>query len=191
MKIKFILGPYGYEVVLGNISEEIYNKYCQDNDALRETVTGLNDNNDLKEWFELDDIAHVYGAVLEEEGTDQYLKVVNENNDELINIPLTIDEIKKSDFNIKEDIKHSASGDLLENFYFFGQNGEKGEWETLDKLFEVNKFNSKEFNIHIANMDGLSVVHAISYQNEKKVQLSTESSMPNFDNFEVRMGDDV
>ena len=26
MKIKFALDPYGYEVVLGNIAEEIYNK---------------------------------------------------------------------------------------------------------------------------------------------------------------------
>ena len=41
MKIKFTLGPYGYEVVLGNISEKIYNKYIQDNDALRDAVTGL------------------------------------------------------------------------------------------------------------------------------------------------------
>ena len=30
MKIKFVLGPYGYEVVIGNLSEEIYNKYSQD-----------------------------------------------------------------------------------------------------------------------------------------------------------------
>ena len=30
MKIKFVLGPYGYEVVLGNISEQVYNKYSQD-----------------------------------------------------------------------------------------------------------------------------------------------------------------
>ena len=38
MKIKFVLGPYGYEVVLGNISEEIYNKYSQDNLALDEAL---------------------------------------------------------------------------------------------------------------------------------------------------------
>ena len=31
MKIKFTFGPYGYEVVLGNITEKIYNKYSQDN----------------------------------------------------------------------------------------------------------------------------------------------------------------
>jgi hypothetical protein len=41
MKIKFVLGPYGYEVVLGNISEEIYNKYSQDNLALDEAVSGF------------------------------------------------------------------------------------------------------------------------------------------------------
>ena len=91
MKIKFALGPYGYELVLGNISEEIYNKFSQDNDALRDAVTGFEENSDIKEWSDMDDIAHNYGAVLEEEGTDQYLKIFNENNDELLNIPLTLD----------------------------------------------------------------------------------------------------
>ena len=74
MKIKFTLGPYGYEVVLGNISEKIYNKYIQDNDALRDAVTGFEENSDIKEWSDMDDIAHNYGAVLEEEETELELK---------------------------------------------------------------------------------------------------------------------
>ena len=139
MKIKFALGPYGYEVVLGNITEEIYNKYSQDNEALNDAVSGFGDNSDIKEWSEMDDVAHNYGAVLEEEGTDQYLKIFNENNEELLNISLTLDEIQKS-FNIKEDIKHSLEN-LSKKFYFFGQSGEKGEWENLDQLFEVVNLN--------------------------------------------------
>ena len=191
MKIKFALGPYGYEVVLGNITEEIYNKFSQDNDALRDAVTGFEENSDIKEWSDMDDIAHNYGAVLEEEGTDQYLKIFNENNDELLNIPLTLDEIQNKGFNIKEDVKHSLEEDLSEKFYFFGQSGEKGEWENLDQLFEVSEFKPDEFNIHIANLDGLKIIYAISYKNNEKTLLSVESSNPNFQNFEVRMGDDV
>ena len=191
MKIKFALGPYGYEVVIGNISEEIYNKYSQDNDALRDAVSGFEENSDIKEWSDMDDIAHNYGAVLEEEGTDQYLKIANENNEELLNIPLTSDEIRKKGFNIKEDIKHSLEEDLSEKFYFFGQSGEKGEWENLDQLFEVSEFKPSEFNIHIANLDGLKIIYAISYKNNEKTLLNVESSNPNFQNFEVRMGDDV
>ena len=191
MKIKFALGSYGYEVVLGNITEEIYNKYSQDNEALNDAVSGFGDNSDVKEWSEMDDIAHNYGAVLEEEGTDQYLKIFNENNDELLNIPLTIKKIQNKGFNIKTDINHSAEKDLLDKFYFFGQSGEKGEWENLDQLFEVNEFKTEEFNIHIANLDGLKIVYAISHKNNEKIQLSVVSSNPNFQNFEVRMGDDV
>ena len=41
MKIKFVLGPYGYEVVLGNISEQVYNKYSQNNDTLKDAVSGI------------------------------------------------------------------------------------------------------------------------------------------------------
>ena len=191
MRIKFAIGPYGYEVVLGNISEEIYNKYSQDNDALRDAVTGFEENSDLKEWSDMDDIAHNYGAVLEEEGTDQYLKILNENNDELLNIPLTLDKIQNKGFNIKEDVKHSSEEDLSEKFYFFGQSGEKGEWENLDELFEVSEFRPSEFNIHIANIDGLKIVYAIGYKTNEKTLLSVDSSNPNYQNFEVRMGDDV
>ena len=191
MKIKFALGPYGYEVVIGNISEQVYNKYSQDNDALRDAVTGFEENSDIKEWSDMDDIAHNYGAVLEEEGTDQYLKIFNENDDELLNIPLTLDEIQNKGFNIKEDVKHSLEEDLSEKFYFFGQSGEKGEWENLDQLFEVSEFKPDEFNIHIANLDGLKIIYAISYKNNEKTLLSVESSNPNFQNFEVRMGENV
>tara|TARA_A100001035_G_C27641985_1_gene435043 strand:- start:129 stop:704 length:576 start_codon:yes stop_codon:yes gene_type:complete len=191
MKIKFVLGPYGYEVVLGNISEKIYNKYIQDNDALRDAVTGFEENSDIKEWSDMDDIAHNYGAVLEGEGTDQYLKILGENNKELLNIPLTLNEIQTKGFNIKEDIKYSLEENLSEKFYFFGQSGEKGEWENLDQLFEVSEFKPNEFNIHIANLDGLKIVYAISHKNKEKIQLSVESSNPNYQNFEVRMGDDV
>ena len=191
MKIKFALGPYGYEVVLGNISEKIYNKYIQDNDALRDAVTGFEENSDIKEWSDMDDIAHNYGAVLEEEGTDQYLKIFNENNEELLNTPLTSDEIKAKGFNIKEDVVHTSNKDLSEKFYFFGQSGEKGEWENLDQLFEVSEFKPNEFNLHLANLDGLKIIYAISHKDDEIIQLSVVSSNPNFQNFEVRMGDEV
>ena len=191
MKIKFALGPYGYEVVLGNITEEIYNKYSQDNEALNDAVSGFGDNSDVKEWSEMDDIAHNYGAVLEGEGTDQYLKILGENNKELLNIPLTLNEIQTKGFNIKEDVKHSLEEDLSEKFYFFGQSGEKGEWENLDQLFEVSEFKPNEFNLHLANLDGLKIVYAISHKDDEIIQLSVVSSNPNFQNFEVRMGDDI
>ena len=191
MKIKFVLGPYGYEVVLGNISEQVYNKYSQDNDALRDAVTGFEEDPEIKEWSDMDDIAHNYGAVLEEDGTDQYLKILDKKNNELLNIPLTLDEIQNKGFNIKEDIKHSLEEDLSEKFYFFGQSGEKGEWENLDQMFEVSEFKPGEFTIHIADLDGLKIIYAISYKGMKKIQLSVVSSNLNFQNFEVRMGDDI
>ena len=122
MKIKFILGPYGYEVVLGNISEQIYNKYAEDNERLADDVSGFNEQSELKEWSDNDDINHVYGAVIEQEGTEQYLKILDDKETELLNIPLTEELIKKNGINLKEDINHSGEKDLAENFYFFGHN---------------------------------------------------------------------
>ena len=191
MKIKFTLGPYGYEVVLGSITEKTYNQYCEDNDALRDAVSGFEENSGMKEWSENDDINHIYGAVLEEEGTDQYLNILDDQGNEILNIPLTQDSIKQSGILYEEDISHSADTDLSEQFYFFGQSGEKGEWDNEGQLFEVNQFKASDFKLHIANCDGLKIVYAVSYQGQDKVQLSVESSNPNYQNFEVRMGDDV
>jgi len=191
MKIKFALGPYGYEVVLGNITEQIYNKYAEDNQALVDDVSGFNEDSELKEWSENDDINHVYGAVVEEEGTEQYLKILDDKETELLNIPLTKELIKKNGINLKEDINHSGEKDLIENFYFFGQSGEKGEWENYDDLIEVGQLNMKDFNVHIANLDGLKIAYAISYKDKPKIALNVISSNPNFQNFEVRMGEDV
>ena len=191
MKIKFVLGPYGYEVVLGNITEQIYNKYAEDNQALVDDVSGFNEDSELKEWSDNDDINHVYGAVVEEEGTEQYLKILDDKETELLNIPLTKELIKKNGINLKEDINHSGEKDLAENFYFFGQGGEKGEWENLDNLIEVNEFKASEFSVHVANLDGLKIIYAVSYKKNEKVFLSVESSNPNYQNFEVRMGEDV
>jgi hypothetical protein len=191
MKIKFVLGPYGYEVVLGNITEQIYNKYAEDNQALVDDVSGFNEDSELKEWSDNDDINHVYGAVVEEEGTEQYLKILDDKETELLNIPLTKELIKKNGINLKEDINHSGEKDLIENFYFFGQSGEKGEWENYDDLIEVGQLNMKDFNVHIANLDGLKIAYAISYKDKPKIALNVVSSNPNFQNFEVRMGEDV
>ena len=191
MKIKFVLGPYGYEVVLGNITEQIYNKYAEDNQALVDDVSGFNEDSELKEWSDNDDINHVYGAVVEEEGTEQYLKILDDKETELLNIPLTKELIKKNGINLKEDINHSGEKDLIENFYFFGQSGEKGEWENYDDLIEVGQLNMKDFNVHIANLDGLKIAYAISYKDKPKIALNVISSNPNFQNFEVRMGEDV
>tara|TARA_B110000305_G_scaffold214217_1_gene250789 strand:- start:737 stop:1312 length:576 start_codon:yes stop_codon:yes gene_type:complete len=191
MKIKFVLGPYGYEVVLGNITEQIYNKYAEDNQALVDDVSGFNEDSELKEWSDNDDINHVYGAVVEEEGTEQYLKILDDKETELLNIPLTKELIKKNGINLKEDINHSGEKDLIENFYFFGQSGEKGEWENYDDLIEVDQLNMKDFNVHIANLDGLKIAYAISYKDKPKIALNVVSSNPNFQNFEVRMGEDV
>lgn len=191
MKIKFTLGPYGYEVVLGSITEKIYNQYCEDNDALRDAVSGFEENSGMKEWSENDDINHIYGAVLEEEETDQYLNILDDQGNEILNIPLTQDSIKQSGILYEEDISHSADTDLSEQFYFFGQSGEKGEWDNEGQLFEVNQFIASDFKLHIANCDGLKIVYAVSYQGQDKVQLSVESSNPNYQNFEVRMGEDV
>ena len=69
MMNKFIIkaGPYGNEIVLGTITKELYEKYKDDSVALRKRVTSAGEPGDLDEWFDIDDIDHVYGAQVEDE----------------------------------------------------------------------------------------------------------------------------
>ena len=55
----------------------------------------------------------------------------------------------------------------------------------------MSEFKPSEFNLHLVNLDGLKIVYAISHKDNEKTLLSVVSSNPNFQNFEVRMGDDV
>lgn len=118
MKIKFTLGPYGYEVVLGSITEKIYNQYCEDNDALRDAVSGFEENSGMKEWSENDDINHIYGAVLEEEGTDQYLAILDDQGNEILNTPLHKSQLSKVVFYMRRTFLILLILIYLNNFIF-------------------------------------------------------------------------
>ena len=83
---KFIIkaGPYGNEIVLGTITKELYEKYRDDSVALRKSVTTTGESGDLNEWFDINDIDHVYGAQVEDADSDtQFLTVVDQDKNEI------------------------------------------------------------------------------------------------------------
>jgi len=189
---KFIIkaGPYGNEIVLGTITKELYEKYKDDSVALRKRVTTTGEPDDLNEWFDIDDIDHVYGAQVEDADSDtQFLRVIDQDKNEIFNIPLAEDKLVKADINIDITQKHDHSNaiDLSKKYYFYGLQGEKGEWTNEDEPIEAKSFEPKKLTVHIANMDGMYALYAITY-NKKKFNLNCNSPTPKLFDFQVLKG---
>ena len=64
----------------------------------------------MNEWFDIDDIDHVYGAQVEDADSDaQFLTVVDQDKNEIFNIPLAEDKLVKANINIDIPQKHDHS----------------------------------------------------------------------------------
>ena len=189
---KFIIkaGPYGNEIVLGTITKELYEKYKDDSVALRKRVTSAGEPSDLDEWFDIDDIDHVYGAQVEDADSDtQFLTVVDQDKKEIFKTPLAEDKLVKADINIDIPQKHDHSDamDLSKKYYFYGLQGEKGEWTNEDEPIVAKNFDPKKLTVHIANMDGMYALYAITYD-KKQIFLNCNSPTPKLFDFQVLKG---
>ena len=109
MKIRFVLGPYGYEVVLGNISEQVYNKYSQDNDALRDAVTGFEEDPEIAQIGTLEEAQEEIGEREESVTLTMNISLAVKNYFNIIN--KNIYPADKQDLKVDDD-KGSAMGAL-------------------------------------------------------------------------------
>ncbi len=65
--------------------------------------------------------------------------------------------------------------------------GEKGEWTNEDEPIVAKSFEPKKLTVHIANMDGMYALYAITY-NKKKFNLNCNSPTPKLFDFQVLKG---
>ena len=191
---KFLItaGPYGNEIVLGTITRKLYEKYHENQSSLRKKVTSSRKEKDLGKWFEIDDIDHIYGAQVEDADSDtQFLKVFDENKNEIFKISLAEDKLIKVGINIDIPSKHdhSCAGDLSKKYYFYGLSGEKGYWTNDDNPIVAKNFVPKKLTVHIANMDGVYAMYAVSYNN-KKIYLECNSPTHKCYDFQVLKGNE-
>ena len=89
---KLEFNGYGTETVVGSINESQYNYWIKHKDYLSEYLNIFGKNNEdipinahiYKDWFELDDIAHVNGPLLDDPNNPNFEIIkIDKNNSEI------------------------------------------------------------------------------------------------------------
>ena len=86
---KFEFGPYGSESVVGTISELQYNYWIKNEDRLGEYLNVFDkDNKEVpanaqiqKDWFEIDDLAHTNGPLLNDDNNLNFTIIETDQNE--------------------------------------------------------------------------------------------------------------
>ena len=198
---KFEFGPYGSESVVGTISEPQYNYWIENEDRLGEYLNVFDkDNEDVpadaqiqKDWFELDDLAHANGPLLNDDNNLNF--EIIETDEHAVEIsrqeyPFHTENLKRMKVEcIGQSFNHENS--ILKNkFYFMGHGFEKGVYYT-DELIKTD---SKELvlnklKFHYTEIDGYKILHKIDY--DKVTHLIEGNGRVNSSEMEVFKGDDI
>ena len=168
-------GPYGSESVIGTISEPQYNYWSKNEDRLSEYLNVFdNDNEGIptnaqihQDWFEIDDIAHANGPILNDDNNLNFAIIETDMNgveissqEYLFNIrnlvKMKVDCIRKS-FN--------DDAELNDKFFFIGHCFEKGVY-YLDELINVdtNELMLDKLQFHFNEIEGFKILNKICYE---------------------------
>ena len=198
---KFEFVGYGSESVVGSISEQQYNYWIQNEDRLGEYLNIFDKNNEevpaeaqiKKDWFELDDLAHVNGPLLNNENNLNFEIIETDKNSVEISrqeYPFHTENFKYINLEcIGNSVNHTDL--ILRNkFYFMGHGFEKGIYST-NKLI---KNDSKEIifdklKFYYTEIDGYKILYKIVY--DAKTYLITGDTSTNASEMRVFKGVDI
>ena len=103
MKVQIKLEGYGLEIALGRIEQEVLDYFTEKNVSLTDFVNGDIEVPEKyrpfesEAWFECDDIAHVHGIQLENDGKI----IISEGSQTLAEFNATYDELAEMTLNLK------------------------------------------------------------------------------------------
>ncbi len=199
---KFEFGPYGSESVVGTISESQYNYWIENEDRLGEYLNVFDKDNEgvpvdaqiQKDWFELDDLAHANGPLLNFGDNNPNFAIIETDEKEVEisrqEYPFHTENLKRMKVEcIGQSFNHENS--ILKNkFYFMGHGFEKGVYHT-DELIKTD---SKELvldklKFHYTEIDGYKILHKIDY--DKGTYSITGDTRTNASEMEVFKGEDI
>ena len=199
---KFEFGPYGSESVVGTISEPQYNYWIENEDRLGEYLNVFDKDNEgvpvdaqiQKDWFEIDDVAHTNGPLLNFGDNNPNFAIIETDEQEVEisrqEYPFHTENLKHMKIEcVGESFNHEDS--ILKNkFYFIGHNFEKGVYYT----YELIKIGSEELafdklKFHYTEIDGYKILHKIDY--DKGTYSITGDTRTNASEMEVFKGEDI
>lgn len=179
----------GGEVVVGTISPYQYYYWKNKERELRDYLLVADKDAYEKEhrvpeeaemlnWFEIDNVAHIYGAFIE---TDNYLhiKKFDQSSTSIKNTYSTynLKDIDKLNIGTVDGEEINWASTKLENqFYFFATKFNKGIWTAERDLEIKSDLDLKRLNLHYKRIQGISICYAISYSDSKPMCLQDDSS---------------
>ncbi len=171
-KFNIYLTGYGGEIVIGRITKEQY-EFWQDREDLDEYVYDYDGEMEIPEemkmfpdgsWYECDDFVHENGC---EFSNACWVTVYDEEDNEVFSCPLDYDSLEdKGVFTegMRQD-EFYLDSDSDADYAFFGQNFEKGTFQTFE--VEDYKFDPAKLNFRLIDVEGWELVTGVSYMSEE------------------------
>jgi len=195
-KYTFSIQRYGGETVMGSITPYQYHYWKNREQELTDYVMGFDreayetehhipEEAKMRDWYEIDNMAHVCGAPVEsanflhiDESDQNGAPILNTNGSYKMWEPIELSNESREKFNIKLedgeciDVDHPS----LENeYYFWGSTSNKGGW-TTEAINIDGELDLSQLKIHYKQIEGSDIAYAISYGDGEPFTLQEDSS---------------
>jgi hypothetical protein len=169
-KYEIHLTGYGGEIAIGRITQEQY-EFWKDREDLDEHCHDWDNEMEIPDnviiardgsWYECDDIAHENGC----EFSDAcWVTVYDENNNEVWTSPLSSAALEERGVGVEgmNRGEHCVEYYTDAEYYFWGQNFEKGTFQTYE-IEVYGKFDPAKLNFSTIDVNGWELVNGVSYE---------------------------
>lgn len=187
-KYEILLQGYGGEIVIGNITKGQY-EFWRDREDLEEFTGDWDDEMDIPEemkmfssgnWYECDNIAHECGVEFSELC---YVTVVDDKGNTVWESPLGLSSLEEKGIYVDGIYRDEIYP--TEGYIFYGQNFEKGTFQTYE-IEIYGKFIPEKLNFSTLDVDGWELVNGVSYESIELDDTSGYSTTGKGSNFGVR-----
>jgi hypothetical protein len=196
-KYTFSIQRYGGETVMGSITPYQYHYWKNREQELTDYVMGFDreayetehnipEEAKLRDWYDINDVAHVTGAPVESanflhiDESDQHGAAIHNANGSYKMwepIELSMNNIHKLGIQLVDaeciDVDHPS---LVNEYYFHGSTSNKGGWTTESPIDIEGDLDLKKLKIHYKQIEGSDIAYAISYGDGEPLSLQEDSS---------------
>lgn len=196
-RYRFSIQRYGGETVVGTITPYQYHYWKNRQQELTDYLMGFDrseyetehnvpEEARMRDWFEIDNVAHCCGAPIESGNflhIDEYDQDGNAIRDEKGHfvfrepIELSNDNIQKLGIQYVDQECIDVDHDSLKNqYYLWGSTSNKGGW-TVDEDIEIEgELDFKQLKLHYKQIEGSDICYAISYADGEPRHLQEDST---------------
>lgn len=188
MQYKIEISGRGGEIVIGKVNRTIYDYFSEKELDIGDYASDYDNEQEIPSeyqpfepgsWFECDDIAHNYGAIV----TDSYITITDITNNKILVDNVSLDDLITQGVDVLcEDEIYPE--DILEDgeAYFIGQSYEKGHFYSA--YFYAEEFDLSKLIINSNDINGWDVITSVFYDDnelEDLGELSTDGKGSDFE----------